>query len=542
MSVNLKNFNIDKPRSNERPTDYAARIGSQYCENQSIEFRKNLGIYFTPQIVSEYMASLRNKRHRPTEILDPAAGVGILLCALVEDLVGCTDSSQEIRLVAYEVDQNLCRFLQAVLDYLHCWAKNHGLQVESEVVNKDFILEHADALQSNSDPLFSNVKHEVFDIVISNPPYFKIPKSDPRAQVASCVVHGQPNIYGLFMAVGASLLKTQGEFIYITPRSFASGPYFKLFRKRFFKTVRPTRIHIFGSRTEAFSKDDVLQENVIVHGVREDGWLFRDHEQTVTISASGGAKDLRNSSKRKLSMHTVLNWQTEDKVLRLPASPSDDDVLRQVDQWPETLLSLGMNISTGPVVPFRATEFLDYEGKSPSKYAPLLWMHHVHPLSVTWPNGTRKAQYIKKDAFERKLLLPNANYVVLRRFSAKEEKRRLTAAPFLKNQFEYSLAGFENHLNYIHRPGGELTEDEVWGLSALYSSSLMDAYFRIINGNTQVSATELRVMPIPSNEQIVALGKRIKKLKSPLAKVDELVITLCAPSQDASESRKVVNG
>ena len=66
-------------------------------------------------------------------------------------------------------------------------------------------------------------RNEEFDVVISNPPYFKIGKADPCATAASIVVHGQPNIYALFIAVGATLLRQGGDFITITPRSFASG-------------------------------------------------------------------------------------------------------------------------------------------------------------------------------------------------------------------------------------------------------------------------------------------------------------------------------
>ena len=52
------------------------------------------------------------------------------------------------------------------------------------------------------------------------------------------------------------------------------------------------------------------------------------------------------------------------------------------------------------------------------------------------------------------------------------------AAPCLKAALPAPLVGFENHLNYVHRPSGELGEDETWGLAALYSSRLLDAYFR----------------------------------------------------------------
>ena len=37
----------------------------------------------------------------------------------------------------------------------------------------------------------------------------------------------------------------------------------------------------------------------------------------------------------------------------------------------------------------------------------------------------------------------------------------------------------------------------------------MDTYFRISSGNTQVSATELRVMPLPPIDAIIEIGQRV---------------------------------
>ena len=54
-------------------------------------------------------------------------------------------------------------------------------------------------------------------------------------------------------------------------------------------------------------------------------------------------------------------------------------------------------------------------------------MNHVHTMLISFPNGTRKPQYIGRDVAKKSLLLPNRNYVLLRRFSAKEEVRRLVA-------------------------------------------------------------------------------------------------------------------
>ena len=182
-----------------------------------------------------------------------------------------------------------------------------------------------------------------------------------------------------------------------------------------------------------------------------------------------------------------------------------------------------MNISTGPVVPFRATEFLDTAGTPSENYAPLIWMNHVLAMQATFPIETRKPQYISRLASDKSLLLPNRNYVLLRRFSAKEEARRLVAAPWLKGMVPGPLLGIENHLNYVYRMRGELDEDEVWGLSALLNTELLDTYFRVSSGNTQVSATELRAMPLPPREMIVSIGQRVKKQNGGGGGMDEIV-------------------
>ena len=124
------------------------------------------------------------------------------------------------------------------------------------------------------------------------------------------------------------------------------------------------------------------------------------------------------------------------------------------------------------------------------------------------------------------LLVPNRNYVLLRRFSAKEEERRLVAGPYLARTGDTSMVGLENHLNYIYRPGGTLTEDEAFGIAALLSSSLLDTYFRISNGNTQVSATELRTMPLPPLAVIHAIGQQARKLRGDLAAINAVVVKL----------------
>jgi adenine-specific DNA-methyltransferase len=310
------------------------------------------------------------------------------------------------------------------------------------------------------------------------------------------------------MAASSALLHKGGDFVFITPRSFASGPYFRLFRERFFSDLRPLKIHLFGSRRDTFGRDEVLQESIILKGIRDPGWLSRVHQFELEISSSNGIGDLGRSSRRTMPIENVFDLNTAERVLRLPIIESEDKVMKVVDSWKGSLHQYGLNISTGPVVPFRATEFLVDTATPATSHVPLIWMNHVHAMRISFPNGTRKPQYIERSATRKSLLLPNRNYVLLRRFSAKEEAHRLVAAPWLRNLSSCAWLGIENHLNYIYRPGGELSEDECLGLAAILNSNLLDSYFRVSSGNTQVSATELRAMPLPPLGTIKLIGQR----------------------------------
>lgn len=100
----------------------------------------------------------------------------------------------------------------------------------------------------------------------------------------------------------------------------------------------------------------------------------------------------------------------------------------------------------------------------------------------------------------------NQNYILLRRFSSKDDNSKLVATPFLAKNFNHDKLGIENHLNYLYKPQGLLEIEEVFGLSVLYNSTIFDAYIRSLSGNTQVSATELNALPLPSIDTIKKIG------------------------------------
>ncbi len=111
----------------------------------------------------------------------------------------------------------------------------------------------------------------------------------------------------------------------------------------------------------------------------------------------------------------------------------------------------------------------------------------------------------------------------MQKISSKEEKRRVVAVVYDANQFNYAYVGFENHLNYFHQDGRGLSLTLARGLAVYLNSTLVDAFFRLFNGHTQVNATDLRKLKYPNLEQLLALGTEITEQFPCLREIDELI-------------------
>ena len=500
-------LDVPMPAKGTTPVDYAEALGEAYLSFAKHNHRKNGGHYQTPASIARFMAGCSSYSERQMRVLDPGSGTGILSAAVCE-AASEGGTVKSLHVDAYETEPLLAYLTRLLLTFSQHWLGQHGVALTFDVRHGDFVLEYAAALEAASKAngyAGNDGSCNGYGLVISNPPYFKIGKDDPRAVAWASVVHGQPNIYALFMAISAELLSESGKLIYIVPRSFASGPYFKRFRESFFQRVAPAAIHLFESRKEVFKNQTVLQENLVFTGRRrKDGEAV--HESQVLVSHSNSANDLASRRRLLVGMNAVLDPASENRELSIPVCQQDLELVQAVRTWPNTLHSLGLEISTGPVVPFRATSFLMSEANGPTR-VPLLWMQHVRPMRTDWPSsGAGKPQWVEITKESMKLLVEDATYVLMRRFSAKEEKRRLVAAPLIRGSLNANVVGLENHLNYIRGVSRELDEELAYGLSALLNSTYLDRYFRISNGNTQVSATELRAMPLPAERDIRSIG------------------------------------
>lgn len=499
-----------KPFNQELPSDFADRLGIYYTQQVTAKHKKENGQFFTPTPIARLLASYCDLSKTSIKILDPGCGTAILSCALVEHLVEPTNGIEKIDLVVYETDLELIPFSEKVLDYLEEWLLNKGIQFSYILHNSDFVLENASVLKENRLPsLFEETRkvNEDFDIIISNPPYFKLSKDDKKVIASQELVSGQPNIYSIFMGIAAKLLSENGELIFITPRSFASGNYFKAFRVLFFNTVQIEKIHLFNSRKDTFNRDSVLQETVVIKANRE----IIDPNKKVLVSSSAGIKDIFEPSIKYFNSSELIDLKSKEKILHLPTSDKEENILNLVSTWENVLVDFNIKISTGPVVSFRALDFIQNNYENGTVFlAPLFWLHNVNKMILEWPKQLKeKGQYIRIESGSKSLLIANKDYIFLRRFSTKDDKSRLIAAPYFCNYAKSDYIGVENKVNYLYRKDGHLGRDEVVGLCALLNSELFDTYFQIFNGNVNVSATELREMRFPPLNNIKEIGNKI---------------------------------
>ena len=157
-----------------RPTERADLVGAAYAGRVGADHRRDIGLYLTPSAVADFMADQIARNSETVRVLDPAAGAGILLCAAVEALVRRPSAPRHIELVAYEVDRALVGVLTAVLDDLRDWAAARGTDIAVNVIQADFILEHAPALRSMGGFLPHLQPGDDFEVVICNPPYLAL--------------------------------------------------------------------------------------------------------------------------------------------------------------------------------------------------------------------------------------------------------------------------------------------------------------------------------------------------------------------------------
>lgn len=464
---------------------------TRFLKSKTNSELKTLGQFFTDDAIATYMAQMI----KPVDcsefhILDAGAGAGILTIAAA---FRCLEMNiNHIHAVLYEIDENAIPLLKENMEYLAQIFSEKSRIFSFDIFNKDFVLSRPDKNKEN------------FHLAIINPPYFKYSsKSSPYSDSTTDLFKGNPNIYASFMAVAASCLKVNGQMVVIVPRSFKNGLYFKGFRNYINQTLSLDKMHIFQSRSALFKELSVLQENIIC------SYTKRSQSKTVEICTSAGFSDLKNVECNSYPANLIIDKTNDHQIIRIPESLYDANILKTVSSWPSTFSDNNYFISTGPVVEHRTQSFITKPNNNADS-VPLFRMHNIKAFKATWTGTHKKDASFKLLDNHQKHTSINQSYLILKRFSSKDEKRRLVAGIHNPDNVKSDYIALENHLNYIGiKDNNNNNLEEIYGLAALFNSTFMDRYFRCISGNTQVNATEIRLLKMPERKTIKNIGAEL---------------------------------
>lgn len=474
--------------------------------------RVDLGQFLTPARLARFMASLFDDVSTDVVLLDPGAGIGSLTSAFVEEMIDRQNRPEKITVDVWELDPILIEYLASTLQACSVTIRNSNLSFESYVQKGDFI-EAASILLHDENGLFSKAVKR-YTHCIMNPPYRKINSDSKHRKLLTSVGIETSNLYTGFLALAIKLLKPGGELVAIVPRSFCNGVYFKSFRQFFLGEVSIRHLHVFGSRDHAFQDNDVLQENIIFH-------VIRGGQQGKVVVTSSTDTNLHDLTSREVDFDQIVAHNDPELVINILPSDTDQQISERIKLFKHSLSMLDLEVSTGPVVDFRSREDI-CELPAEETY-PLIYPAHFNHGFVQWPKVGRKPNAIRDSERTHVTLMPNGWYVLARRFSSKEEKRRIVVAIHNQDNVPGKMIGFENHLNVFHSNGHSIDPLIAKGLAIYLSSTLVDLFFRQFSGHTQVNASDLRSLPYPDKSALLRLGSHVGNEFPTQQEVDRLI-------------------
>jgi hypothetical protein len=526
-------------------------LGWLYQFSVPEHIRKRLGHFYTSRAIASQM--LDNVGFSGTDVLtgrliDPACGAGAFLVEATRRVLAAADKEgltaeqtcAAVRRVVHGLDLNplgvlLTEAALALLLAPTIAQISDGASLEPLHLYVTDSLKHGELLaadlrsaEAEEIKLRSGEYEGGFQWVVANPPYAKFPTRDMTAEQVrrfSATTYGHPNLYGLFLQVGVELLANGGRLVYINPKSFVSGLYFRNLRQFLKRDVDLQRFDTFDKRTGLF--DGVLQDVVILTAQKRP-----ERVETIKLREYAGAPVKPPVCETNVPRQSVLLGDQFDHAFFIDANPVAHLVLaKMIERAPRSLSELGFEAVTGTIVWNRLKPHV-LDEPSPDAL-PLIWgngirLFRFQGLGNRHGCGTHMALVPKTQG-----IVSSGEALLVKRMTAKEEPRRIVACR-LPEELASSEHGWfaENHVNIVRakRGGAEIDLDTVLGL---LNSELYDFVFRALNGNTQVSATELELLPVALGPELEEIGRLSRRLtatrgadRGAQAKLDQLVFEL----------------
>ncbi len=361
-----------------------------------------------------------------------------------------------INIDAFDIDSAIQPFIDETLALCVEKYEKHGVSINANFILDDFIFN-----KTKNAGLFATQK-SCYSHIIMNPPYKKIATNSDRRKALKSVGIETVNLYTGFVALALQQLIKGGELVAIIPRSFCNAD-------------------------------------------------FKIDQSTQSITAT----DL---TIRTVPFTAIVKPNDKQQFIHIAANERDQAVIDRLSYFNSTLDDIKLQVSTGSVVDFRLKE--DLRSNIESGAVPLIYPTHLNG-GVNWPKDSKKSNAISVSDKSKSWLWENSgNFVIVKRFSSKEEKRRIVAA-YYDGSLPGDLIGFDNKLNIFHDSKKGFAKDIALGLYVYLNSTLLDKYYRLFGGHTQVNATDLRTILYPNLESLKFMGNKARgaELSHPYPKV-----------------------
>lgn len=467
--VILKNMIEIEPNIDESPASFAERLSLLASSKTKQHHKQKYGQYFTSEAVAKLMASFYTApvSTNTIRILDPGAGTAVLSCALTEALLS-GNKQVTIELDCYEADPSLIPYTKRSLEYLKLKVSAVGAILTYNLFDEDF-------LSANKYLFVSGEEAEKqYDVIISNPPFFKIKPHDDRFDFAKNVFYGQTNIYSLFLYASARLLKQEGELIFLIPRSFCSGSFFADFRKQLFNTIMFERVHLLSSGSEIFDDCGTLEASVILKAKKAN---TDEDYYNIIISRTEGAE---TAVERKY----VFRFSKTENIIPLPSSNDDEKLLYEMNRKTTSLKQCGYSVSGGNAL---KEDIKKYDIHRVDNY--------VDKALVIKKDALPKSEFIVADKATEHLLIPNSNYIFLRRYNKREKEKKISAFAYINKSPEIKYLCVDKQLLYLYSTNNPIRETETLQITDYLNSNKLNNYLYIVYGNINLRPEEIEEIP-----------------------------------------------
>ena len=490
----------------------AVRNTKKLVREKSKSENVRLGRLFTKKDTAALMASMIDIDPTRTAftVLDPGAGTGILSAAVVEEICKRAPECKQIFLTCYETEKEFIPMLEDNLERIRKKCKHdYDVRLFVSIYEENYIV---DAKNHYTITFFDTVEDK-YDIIISNPPTDLCEKNSDEAESAGGVTQLKINTAYLFARTAARHLEEGGQLVMILPTTYATASQITTLRREISEKLAVTALHLFVGKQKNQKRAIPLKKNFII--------AYKNAEKPEEISVTSSVGDGKDITSVQNIPYKLIVDEKGGK-LTLPKSLEDTRIVRYISEFPETLSSLGLKMSTGLIIDSKCEGLLFTEPMNGT--VPVIRTASIVGGQTVFPQPIKR-QYLAP--VNPSLVQKNKNMIIIKRVPAKSDERFVNSAIYLASQLPaYRYISTHNKINFIDTKdkNSEMSARLAFGIFALLNSTIYDRYISIISKSKQINSKEMRDLPLPPKHIIENIGMRIIELRQTSVKACDQIV------------------